>query len=115
MRRGRMRTHPPLPGSSLDGTACCWPTRRSIERGCWPPKHQATVITKNADVLPTFLVDGFVAGTWLPKLDGDGSPRLDLRPFGRLATRDRDALEQEAARLLPLLGRSAYHRYPGTD
>ena len=79
------------------------------------PKHQATVITKNADVLPTFLVDGFVAGTWLPKQDGNGSPRLDLRPFGRLAARDREALEAEAARLLPLLGRSAYHRYPGTD
>jgi DNA glycosylase AlkZ-like len=80
-----------------------------------PPQHQATVITKNADVLPTFLVDGFVAGTWLPRQNGKGSPRLDLRPFGRLAARDRDALEAEAARLLPLLGRSAYYRYPGTD
>ena len=80
-----------------------------------PAAHQATVITKNADVLPTFLLDGLAAGTWLPKQAPDGSPRLDLRPFGRLRAADRDALEAEGARLLPLLGRSAYDRYPGTD
>jgi hypothetical protein len=44
-----------------------------------------------------------------------GTVRIELRPFGRLAARDRDALEAEAGRLLPLLGRGAYHRYPGTD
>jgi hypothetical protein len=27
-------------------------------------EHRPRVITKNALVLPTFLVDGFVAGTW---------------------------------------------------
>jgi len=80
-----------------------------------PTAQQATVITRNADVLPTFLVDGFVAGTWLPRQASDGTPRLELRPFGRLSARDREALEAEGARLLPLLGRSAYHRYPGTD
>jgi hypothetical protein len=80
-----------------------------------PPKRQASVITKNADVLPTFLVDGMVAGTWLPRQDDDGERSLDLRPFGRLAARDRNALEAEATRLLPLLGRGAFSRYPGTD
>ncbi len=80
-----------------------------------PAAHQAAVITKNADVLPTFLVDGTVAGTWLPKQITDDGPRLELRPFGRLKAKDRDALEAEGARLLPLLGRSAYDRYPGTD
>jgi Winged helix DNA-binding domain len=80
-----------------------------------PAAHQATVITKNADVLPTLLLDGVVAGTWLPKQAPDGSPRLDLRPFGRLKAADRDALEAEGTRLLPLLGRSAYDRYPGTE
>jgi hypothetical protein len=81
-----------------------------------PPEHRATVITNNADVLPTFLVDGFVAGTWLPRrATADADARLELRPFGRLSKADRDALEAEGERLLPLLGRSAYHRYPGSD
>ena len=79
-----------------------------------PPRHQATVITRNADVLPTFLVDGFVAGTWLPRSWPDG-PRAELRPFGRLARADRQALEAEVERLLPLLGPGAFSRYPGTD
>jgi Winged helix DNA-binding domain len=80
-----------------------------------PAAHQATVITKNADVLPTFLLDGVVAGTWLPMRAPDGATRLDLRPFGQLRAADREALEAEGSRLLPLLGRSAYDRYPGTD
>ena len=79
-----------------------------------PPEHQATVITRNADVLPTFLVDGFVAGTWLPRT-GDKGPRIELRPFGRLARRDREALEAEASRLLPTLAAGAFSRNPGTD
>lgn len=80
-----------------------------------PPAHQATVITRNADVLPTFLLDGFVAGTWLPRRSHAGELHAELRPFGRLATRDRRALEAEAARLLPSLGPGAFARYPGTN
>jgi hypothetical protein len=80
-----------------------------------PAAHQSTVITRNADVLPTFLVDGMVAGIWLPRQDRDGTPRLELRPFGRLSAANRDALEAEGQRLLPILGRGAFSRYPGTD
>jgi hypothetical protein len=79
-----------------------------------PPAHQATVITKNADVLPTFLVDGMVAGTWLPRQDGEQS-RIELRPFGRLRAADRTALQAEADRLHPRLRPGTYVRYPGTD
>jgi hypothetical protein len=80
-----------------------------------PKAHQSTVITKNADVLPTFLVNGLVAGTWLPRREPDGTPRVELRPFGRLRSADRDALEAEAARLLPALRDGAFSRYPGSD
>lgn len=80
-----------------------------------PPEHQATVITRNADVLPTFLLDGFVAGTWLPRRSAGGEAYAELRPFGRLAAADRRALEAEAARLLPGLPAGTFARYPGTD
>jgi hypothetical protein len=80
-----------------------------------PEEHQSTVITKNADVLPTFLVDGMVAGTWLPRRADDGTVTAELRPFRRLAKGDRDALEAEAHRLLPTLAPDVFARYPGTD
>lgn len=80
-----------------------------------PEAHRATVITKNADVLPTFTVDGRVAGTWLPRRSVDGSQTVELRPFAPLASAHRAALEAEAERLLPALGSGAFGRYPGTD
>ncbi len=64
--------------------------------------HRAKVFTRNADVLATFLVDGFVAGTWdLSRADESASIRL--RPFGRLAAADRNALHAEADRVLHLV------------
>ena len=60
--------------------------------------HRSAVYTKNADVLPSFLVDGRVAGTW----DRDGRT-VTLRPFGRLARADRRLLEEQAARLVRVL------------
>ena len=67
---------------------------------------RARVFTKNADVLPTFLVDGFVAGTWeLSRVDG--SAAIHLRPFGRLARADRTAVEAEADRVLGLVAPEA--------
>ncbi len=61
-------------------------------------EHRSAVYTKNADVLPSFLVDGRVAGTW----DRDGAT-VSLRPFGRLVAADRRALEEQAARLVRVL------------
>jgi hypothetical protein len=64
--------------------------------------HRAAVFSKNADVLPTFLVDGFVAGTW--ELERSSvTTRVTLRPFGRLRRADRDGLAAEAERVLRLL------------
>jgi hypothetical protein len=59
------------------------------------PEHfRKTVIRPNGDVLQTFLVDGFVAGTW--EL-ADGRVRLDpFEPLGRTVERE---LRREADRL----------------
>lgn len=65
-------------------------------------EHRPAVFSKNADVLPTFLVDGFVAGTW-QLARRDGSVAVTLRPFRRLAPASRRGLESEADRLLALL------------
>ena len=64
--------------------------------------HRPAVFSKNADVLPTILIDGLVAGTWELRRS-DGSARIDLRPFGRLARDDRAALEAEAQRILAIV------------
>lgn len=68
--------------------------------------HRAAVFSKNADVLPTFLVDGFVAGTWeLTRTAGEA--RIELRPFESLRRADRDALLAEAERVLSLVAPGA--------
>ncbi len=59
-----------------------------------PERFRKTVIRKNGDVLPTFLVDGFVAGTW--KLE---QRHVVREPFGRLSRDARVALDEEAQRL----------------
>jgi hypothetical protein len=49
-------------------------------------------------VRPTFLVDGFVAGTWAARRDG-----VHVTPFRPLAAADADAVRSEAERLLAFL------------
>jgi hypothetical protein len=56
-------------------------------------EHRAAVI-EGGEVRPTFLVDGFVAGTWSL---GDG--RVRLEPFAPLPRSARREVEEEAARL----------------
>ena len=65
-------------------------------------RRRAAVFSKNADVLPTMLIDGKVAGTW-ELTRTDGTARIKLRPFGRLAAADRLALEAEAERMLAIV------------
>jgi hypothetical protein len=67
-------------------------------------EHRPFVYTKNADVLPTFLVDGMVAGTW--RIDRDGG-RVQLAPFGTLRAADRDTIEAHAAGLMGALEAAA--------
>jgi hypothetical protein len=61
-------------------------------------EHRAIVVARNGDVLPTFLVDGRVAGLWWAERDGPGTG-IVLEPFGRLRRDDRRALDREAERL----------------
>jgi hypothetical protein len=56
------------------------------------------VIRRNGDVLPTVLVDGFVAGVWRPVEEG-----IEARAFHPLPDDAWDGLAQEARSLLALL------------
>jgi hypothetical protein len=64
-----------------------------------PDEYRKTVIARNGDVAQTFLVDGFVAGTWALK-----GRRVTLTPFAPLPRTARRALEDEAARLAAFVG-----------
>ena len=64
-----------------------------------PEPYRKTVIRANGDVLPTFLLDGTVAGTWEVKRRG-ATAELRLSPFGELDAGQRVALEQEGESLL---------------
>ena len=72
-------------------------------------EHRPAVFTRNADVLPTFLVDGFVAGTWDLSRTGAGT-HLRLRPFGRLDPSVADDLAAETHRILGLVAPEAADR-----
>lgn len=72
-------------------------------------EHRPAVFSRNADVLPTFLVDGVVAGTW-DLSRSDGTAAIELRPFDRLSRPSRDALVEEAERLLGLVASDAEAR-----
>ncbi|HYR50171.1 MAG TPA: winged helix DNA-binding domain-containing protein [Candidatus Eisenbacteria bacterium] len=62
-----------------------------------PEALRKTVIRKNGDVLPTFLVDGMVAGAWEAPLRGRAT--MSLEAFTSLSARNRRAVEGEAERL----------------
>jgi Winged helix DNA-binding domain len=60
-----------------------------------PEEHRPRIFnTKTPQSVPTFLVDGAVAGTWRY---ADG--KVDLEPFGRLDRATTRALREEAVRL----------------
>ena len=61
-----------------------------------PEKFRSTVIRKNGDVLPTVLVDGFVAATW----NIDRKRGLEIEPLRRLTKVERAEIDGEGERLL---------------
>jgi hypothetical protein len=74
-----------------------------------PSDYRRLVMRSNGDVLPTVLVDGYVAGVWR-LVDGG----IEISAFHRLPDAAWSGLAREAARLRPFLaGRdpSVYRRY----
>jgi hypothetical protein len=63
-----------------------------------PEKFRATVIKSNGDVLPTVLVDGFVAATWSIGKRGE----LPVEPLRRLTRAERAEIDEEGQRLREL-------------
>jgi hypothetical protein len=72
-------------------------------------EHRPAVFTKNADVRPTFLVDGMVAGTW-DLARADGTATATLRPFEPLPKRTAELLASEAERVLGVVATDAARR-----
>jgi hypothetical protein len=74
-----------------------------------PPAYRRHVIRQNGDVLPTLLVDGFVAGVWRP-IDGG----IEATAFHPLSSADWRGLRAEAAGLIGFLADrdpNVYRRY----
>ena len=74
-----------------------------------PPDYRRLVIHQNGDVLPTLLVDGYVAGVWRTVEGG-----IEATAFHRLSTSDWKALAAEAAALVAFLADrdpTVYRRY----
>lgn len=65
-------------------------------------EYRARVVTKNLQVLPTFLVDGFVAGTWQPAIVKKQAI-LTATPFGKISRKVQRQLENEGAELIRFL------------
>lgn len=74
-----------------------------------PPEYRTTVIRKNGDVLPTVLVDGYVAGIWRALEDG-----VEITAFRKLSDEAWEELAEEARAMRKFLaGRDplVYRRY----
>ncbi len=71
--------------------------------------HEHIVQSANGQVLPAFLLDGLVAGSWSHE-DLDGEAVLRLHPLGPAPTHWPTDLEPEAWRLLDLLAPDAPRR-----
>ena len=74
-----------------------------------PPEYRPVVIRRNGDVLPTLLVDGYVAGVWRPVDRG-----IEVTAFRKLGKAAWDAVAEEARALLAFLADrdpQVYQRY----
>lgn len=78
-------------------------------------EDRRVVIARNGDTLPTFTVDGFVAGLWSGEAEPGGRSRIVIEPFRPpLRRADQRALEAEGERLAAVVGSlepTVYARY----
>jgi len=63
-----------------------------------PPQYRTGIMRKNGDVLPTLLVDGFVAGVWRPVEQG-----IEVTAFRPLSDADWARTEDETRSLMTFL------------
>ena len=66
-------------------------------------EHRPRVVTKNLRILGTFLVDGFVAGSWSEAKKGK---KIEIEPFVKLDRATKKALNEEAEGLALLSSRA---------
>lgn len=79
-----------------------------------PEAYRKTVIRINGNVLPTFLLDGVVAGAWdVARRRGEATLRLS--PFAAMQPANREALEAEGEALLHLIEPDATGYAVATD
>lgn len=64
-----------------------------------PEEYRSRVVTKNLQVLPTFLVDGMVAGTWQVAVARKAAT-LNITPFAELSKTTKRRLESEGEQLV---------------
>ncbi|MBA2784501.1 MAG: winged helix DNA-binding domain-containing protein, partial [Rubrobacteraceae bacterium] len=69
-------------------------------------EYRKVIASKNGMVPATFLVDGFVQGTWKTERSRDRAT-LEIEPFEPLARKSRDALAEEGERLIRFTGEGA--------
>jgi winged helix DNA-binding protein len=81
-----------------------------------PEEFRPLVVARNGDTLPSFLVDGRVAGLWWAESHAGGA-RIALEPFRRLPRAVTRELQAVAERLAVFVGDrepAVYGRYRGT-
>jgi hypothetical protein len=92
----------PLPAADTPAPVRLLPKFDNVlidRRRVLPDEYRPLVVRKNADVQPTFTVDGYVAGVWRVE-----KGRVVTEPFEPLPRAARRELEDEAARLTAWLG-----------
>lgn len=76
-------------------------------------EDRRVVVARNGDTLPTFLVNGRVAGLWWAEADGSSS-RIAIEPFIKLSRQEQRAVEREGEDLAAFVGPiepDVYRRY----
>jgi hypothetical protein len=69
-------------------------------------EHRKAIASRNGMVPATFLIDGFVQGTWKTERTR-GKATLVIEPFEALAKQDRGVLAEEGERLIRFIGHDA--------